>query len=160
MTQPMPRNLLMSSNGPQQPDPELAAIKARLERLSTSNSVVLMKPDQSHLRADGVKHKYTIVFYRNADAAPVLVGRAFGSVERGQSVLQGQRVLVTHLEYWSTDDGLGVLWRFACGDELAKTYTLRDPATSYTDEEIRDLITHRSGLPTIAALENHDEGVP
>jgi len=110
-------------------------VEAAVRGVRPGRSVILFKADRTHIRADGVRARHTIVFYETAQSPPLLIGRRAGGKGRGRATLAQNRLLVSPLELRS-GDGVDVFHAFYEGQPLANAFDLRDPRTEYTDEEI------------------------
>lgn len=124
--------------------PTWEAILNGLHRLRPDRTLALVRTDGSHIRADGARLMYTIVFYEDADSAPLLIGRHESARRRGRASVQGNRVIVSPLEFWGEEDGRDVFKTFFDGVDLNQRYVLRDPALSYTSEQMQALIRSKN----------------
>jgi len=140
-------HLLMCSSREPIPEPTVTDIHDWLALLNNADSVVLYKADHSHIRADGARAKFTIAYYQTARTPPLLVGRGFNEHRHGRATLDGDRVVVTPHEYWSTEDGFRVFDAFLRGTPLSDEFVLRDPRTAYSQSEIEQLLTEKAPLP-------------
>jgi hypothetical protein len=131
-----PRFFLAIGDAAPVPDPSWDAIEAAVRNLRPGGSVAVVNADRTHIRADGARSMYTIVWYENAASPPLLIGRRAGDRGRGRATLADRRVLVSRLELWSAD-GVAVFRAFHDGRPLTDAFDLRDPRTEYSDEEIR-----------------------
>jgi hypothetical protein len=118
------------------PDPSWDQIETAVRDVRPGRSVALVKADRTHVRADGRRAMYTIVWYETAQSPPLVIGRRAGGRWRGKAKLADRRVLVSPLENWSAD-GIDVFRTFHDGRPLADAFDLRDARTEYSDEEIR-----------------------
>jgi hypothetical protein len=123
-----------------EPNPTWSRIEDAIGGLQPGRSVVLCRPDNSHIRADGARLMFTIAFYQDAKASPLLVGRPSSGLKRGKAILSGNRALVTPREYWSSGDGVEVFRAFFEGRDLNESFVLRDPQVEYSDAEIRRML--------------------
>jgi len=131
-----PRFFLVVGDEEPVPDPSWDAIEAAVRNVRPGGSVALVHADRTHIRADGARSMYTIVWYETAASPPLLIGRRAGGRGRGRVTLADRRVLVSRLEQWSCD-GVEVFRAFHDGRALADAFDLRDPRTEYSDDEIR-----------------------
>jgi hypothetical protein len=134
-----PRFLLVVGSDAPISDPAWDQIEAAIRRLHRDRSVSLVKDDRSHVRADGTRAMYTIVWYETAQSPPLLIGRRLGGRRRGKATLAGRRVLVSALENWAAD-GIEVFRSFHDGRPISVAFDLRNPRTEYSDDEIRRLL--------------------
>lgn len=131
-----PRFFLVVGSEPPVPDPSWLLVEEAVRDLRPRHAVALVKADRTHIRAEGARAMYTIVFYETADSPLVVIGRRAGGRRRGKVTLASNRVLVSSLEWWAAD-GIAVFRAFHEGQSLAEAFVLRDSRTEYTDEEIR-----------------------
>jgi hypothetical protein len=131
-----PRLFLVVGNADPVPDPSWALVEAAVRDVRPGHSVALVNADRTHIRADGARSRYTIVFYETANSPAVVIGRRPGGQRRGKATLSDRRVLVSRLEWWGVD-GIAVFRAFHEGQSLADAFALRDPRTEYSDDEIR-----------------------
>jgi hypothetical protein len=122
------------------PDPSWNQIQEAVRGLRRDRSVSLVKEDLTHVRADGVRAMYTIVWYESAQSAPLVVGRRVGGRRRGKASLADRRVLVSPLENWAAD-GIDVFRTFHEGRPLPDAFDLRDARTEYSDDAIRTFLS-------------------
>lgn len=136
---PATGQLLIVGDAPPIFDPPWETVEEVLGRVTPTTSVILYKADKRHIRADGARALYTIVFYENAHAPSLIIGRRDSGPRRGKPVVHGQRVLVSAFEYWARD-GVDVFRAFYDDKPLAESFTLRDPRAEHSSEEIRRML--------------------
>ena len=134
-----PRFFLVIGNDAPIADPPWSQIEAAVRDMRPDRSVALVKADRTHVRADGRRAMYTIVWYETAQSPPLVIGRRAGGRRRGRATLADRRVLVSPLENWSTD-GIEVFRAFHGDRPLADAFDLRDARTEYSDDEIRTFL--------------------
>src|SRR5262245_47674709 len=130
------RFFLVLGSEPPIPDPSWLMVEESVRNLRQGHAVSLVKADGTHIRADGARAMFTIVFYETADSPPLVIGRRDGGHRRGKAALMNNRVLVSRREWWSAD-GIAIFRAFHEGQPLADAFELRDSRTEYSDEEIR-----------------------
>ena len=121
-------------------EPSWEVVERAARSIGPGSSAILYKSDGRHIRGDGARLMHTIVFYERAETPPFVIGRRKADRRRGKAILDGQRVLVSSLEYWA-QDGVEVFRAFYEDRSLEEQFALRDPREEYSPARIREMIS-------------------